>query len=428
MHSQFAACSILKTAAAMQRGFRIFVVNPFHFGLSRSLATVLLLFCLFPSSRVRAEPGFRSMQNHIPSEAARHFQQAKAAEARADWQAAESEYQEALRHAPDWAEAMVNLGIVYNRQSKSDAAVATFARAAEINPQLLGAHLNLAITYFRAKRFREAERPLRRAVAIDPDNLQARGLLVLSLFALEQYEEVIQFGERLLGASATDMATLEVIGRACLKLRRFDEAVRAFEAGAKLKPENAEILMLLGEARDNAGDSEGALREFNRALGVSGSSPPAELHFAVGYVLWKLRHYDEAESAFRRELERDRNHARSTYYLGDIALARGDWKNALPLLERAADAMPQMFDAHYDFGKALLQGGQVARAIDQLQKAVSIDAKSSGAHYQLALAYRQLKRDNEAQREFTLARELNKSERDSLEKKVQGEELKKKPR
>ena len=65
------------------------------------------------------------------------------AEARADWQAAEREYQEALKLAPDWAEALVNLGIVNNRQGKTEEAIAAFTRAGAINPKLLGAQLNL---------------------------------------------------------------------------------------------------------------------------------------------------------------------------------------------------------------------------------------------------------------------------------------------
>lgn len=374
-----------------------------------------------PASRVA------SIQNQIPPEAARHFEEARTAEARADWQAAESEYRKALKVAPDWAEAIVNLGIVYNRQGKTDEAIVAFTRAAEINPQLLGAQLNLAITYFRAKRFREAEMPLRRALAIDPTNNQAGGLLVLSLFALDRYTEVIDLGEKLLRAAPSDAPVLELVGRACLKLRRYDEAVRALESRARLQPASAEIYLLLGEARDNAGDSEGAIREFNRAISASDSSTLPELHFALGYVLWKLRRYDQAEPTFRRELERDQNHARSIYYLGNIAFSRGDWKSALPLLERAAGAMPQDFPARYDFGKALLQAGQIARAVDELLAAIGLNSKNSGAHYQLALAYRHLKREDEAQREFTLARELNKAEREDLEQKVQGEERKKKP-
>jgi len=370
---------------------------------------------------------FPSIRNQIAPEAARHFEDAKKAEARADWQMAEGEYREALKLAPGWAEAMVNLGIVQNRRGKTDEAIAAFTRAAEINPQLLGAHLNLAITYFRARRFPEAEPPLRRALAIDPTNNQAGSLLVLTLFALDRYAEVIDLGEKLLRAVPSDAATLELVGRASMKLRRYDNAVRALETRAKLPPESAEVYMLLGEARDNAGDSEKAIRAFKQAIEASGSSPVAELHFALGYVLWKLRRYDDAEAAFRRELERDRNHGRSIYYLGNIALSRGDQESALPLLERAARAMPEDFAARYDLAKTLLQAGNILRGVDELRRALALNPKSSGAHYQLALAYRQLKKEDEARREFALARELNKAERDDLEQKVQGEERKKKP-
>jgi len=386
---------------------------------------LLLLICVLASALALGGTGYRSQTPSL--DAAKHFQQAKSAEARADWKTSESEYREALRLAPDWAEALVNLGIVYNRQGKTDDALATFNRAAEIDPHLLGAQLNVAITYFRTNRFREAEIPLRRALTIEPENKQALGLLVLTLFALEQYNEVTELGERALKTNANDAATLEVLGRAYLRLRRYADAVRVLEARSRINPESAEILMLLGEARDNAGDSEGAVRDFKKAMVASRSAAPAELHFALGYVLWKLRRYEEAESEFRRELARDPEHARSTYYLGNIALTRGDLKIALAFLEKAAAAMPQSFEAHFDFGKALLREGQVDPATSELQRAITIDAKNSGAHYQLGLAYRKLKRENDAEREFSLAKELNKAERDELEKKVQGEELRKKP-
>src|SRR5262249_37238967 len=153
---------------------------------------LFLLICISPLTQAQGRPEYRSVQAPISSEAASHFQLAKSAEVRADWRTAESEYREALRLAPDWAEAMVNLGIVYNRQGKNDDALAAFTRAAEINPQLVGAQLNIAITHFRTKHFREAEGPLRRALAIEPENRQALELLVLTLFALEQYNEVVE--------------------------------------------------------------------------------------------------------------------------------------------------------------------------------------------------------------------------------------------
>jgi tetratricopeptide (TPR) repeat protein len=291
-------------------------------------------------------------------------------------------------------------------------------RAGTIDPKLLGAQLNLH-TYFRRFRESEAAPP---GSSIDPTNNQAAGCW--RWYVALEFPEVIDPGTAASGAMA---AVLELVARACMKLHRYDKAVSVLESRAKLRPVSAEIYLLLGEARDNAGDSEGAILEFNRAISANDLPILPELHYAVGYVLWKLRRYDQAETEFRRELERDQNHARSIYYLGNIALSRGDWKSALPLLERAAGGMPRDFPARYDFGKALVQAGQISRAVDELLAAIALNSKNSGAHYQLALAYRHLKREGEAQREFTVARELNKSEREDLEQKVQGEERKKKP-
>src|SRR5438128_2115930 len=84
----------------------------------------------------------------ISPEAARYFAEARAAESRADWPVAARNYSKSIELAPDWAEALVNLGVVYNRLGKTDDAIKAFTRATELDPKLPGAHLNLAITYF----------------------------------------------------------------------------------------------------------------------------------------------------------------------------------------------------------------------------------------------------------------------------------------
>src|SRR5262249_30096962 len=285
------------------------------------------------------------------------------AESRSDWQSAESDYLKAIAISPGWAEAMVNLGIVYNRQGKSDQAARAFTRAAEINPQLFGAHLNLAITCFRARRFVEAEAPLRRALAIEPSNDQVSRLLVLTLFALDRHEEAAELAAKVLIQVPDDAALLEVAGRADMKLHRFGDAVRVFEKLSKILTENPETYMLLGEARDNAGDSEAAIGDLRRAIAIGGRTPLAEAHYALGYILWKLRRYSEAEAEFRAELQRDPDHAPSIYYLGNIAFSRKEWPEAIAFLERATRAMPEDFESHYDLGKALLQTGVAERAM-----------------------------------------------------------------
>src|SRR5687767_10461978 len=116
-------------------------------------ATYLLLF-LFSTAPAQSP------------EATTHFAQARAAELRNDWATAETEYQKALALHPRWAEALVNLGVIFNRQNKSAEAIKTFTRATQIKPRMLAAWLNLGVTHFRAAHYDQALAPLRRALKI----------------------------------------------------------------------------------------------------------------------------------------------------------------------------------------------------------------------------------------------------------------------
>src|SRR6266550_3095640 len=125
----------------------------------------------------------------LPSEATRLMAEAQAAEAREDWKEAEESYLGVIRLAPDWAEVLVNLAVVYNREGKTAEAIDVLKGAAQLKPNLVEAHLNLGVTYFKTARYGDAVTSLRRAVAIAPVHVQARELLALALIALENFEE-----------------------------------------------------------------------------------------------------------------------------------------------------------------------------------------------------------------------------------------------
>src|SRR5438552_7235069 len=78
-------------------------------------------------------------------EAALLMAEAQAAEAREDWKAAEQSYLGVIRLAPDWAEVLVNLAAVYNREGKTAEAIDVLKGAAQLKPNLVEAHLNLGV-------------------------------------------------------------------------------------------------------------------------------------------------------------------------------------------------------------------------------------------------------------------------------------------
>lgn len=402
--------------------------------ISRSVSATLLLifFCNVGGVMASANAALHGRQTSedsqkIPAAARSCFAQAREAESRSDWKTAETEYLKAIELSPTWVEAIANLGTVYNRLGRTDDAISMFVRAAQIDPNVFGVQLNLGITYFKLGRYSDAEAPLRKAVSLDPgggqpSSLQASTLLMLALFGQEKYAEVTPIAEKLLSTTPDDALVLETAGRSYFNLHDYKNATRTLQRRLTKKPETAELYLMLGQALDNAGDGESAIAALEQAIALSENAPLPDEHFDLGYILWKQRQFDRAEAEFRKELSRAPDHAPSTYYLGNIALERGDVKNAVSLLESAARAIPEDFAVHYDLGKALLQSGQISDAIEALGTAITLNPKKADAHYQLGLAFKRANRDDDAKREFETARKLNDEERADLERKVQGKD------
>src|SRR5712692_9548237 len=131
----------------------------------KSIKLLILLFLALPNSSLVGQT--ITVQN-VPPEALRLVAEARTAETRGDWKAAEQGYLRAILLDPSWAEILVNLGVVYNREGKTDEAIDILKRAAEIKPGLVEAHLNLGVTYFKSARHRDAATSLRRAISIEP--------------------------------------------------------------------------------------------------------------------------------------------------------------------------------------------------------------------------------------------------------------------
>src|SRR5215213_503996 len=78
---------------------------------------------------------------------------AETAAAQNDWETASNRYWTAAQIAPACVEALVNLGVTYNRLNQTDKAIKAFKDALTKNPQVFAAHLNLGITYFRTGQY-----------------------------------------------------------------------------------------------------------------------------------------------------------------------------------------------------------------------------------------------------------------------------------
>jgi tetratricopeptide (TPR) repeat protein len=145
-------------------------------------------------------------------------------------------------------------------------------------------------------------------------------------------------------------------------------------------------------------------------------------YYQLGYAYWKLHRYADAGKAFERELKFDPPDPYSLYYLGRIAAAQGRHREAIRHFQKAAAISP-ILEVHQRLGSAYLQVGDLARAINNYERAVKLHPARGDAHYQLARAYQRAGREADARRELETTRKLKGEHQEQIRDLMQCERL-----
>ena len=87
-----------------------------------------------------------------------------------DVREAEASFREAIRLAPDFAEAHANLGLLLDQEGMPSEAEHHYLHSITLNPDLGNTHMNLGALLANQKRFEEAEAAYRRALELIPDS------------------------------------------------------------------------------------------------------------------------------------------------------------------------------------------------------------------------------------------------------------------
>jgi tetratricopeptide (TPR) repeat protein len=135
----------------------------------------------------------------------------------------------------------------------------------------------------------------------------------------------------------------------CLRLRRPDEAVAAFEAALPLLPRDAVIRQRLGEVQRDLGRIDAALASLRDAVAVDPGN--ASAWNALGMTLGGSGHLGEAEQAFRAAIERDGSDHRYFFNLGLALVRQGRGREARPYFEKTLQLAPGFTAAREELQK-----------------------------------------------------------------------------
>jgi tetratricopeptide (TPR) repeat protein len=154
------------------------------------------------------------------------------------------------------------------------------------------------------------------------------------------------------------------LGRMDYDLRRYSESIENLEKALGRDPNSARVWDSLGLAWDMQGQMDEARKAFEKAVSLNRAQPlpSAWPPHNFGYLLLRLGEAAAAEDALRESLRYDAKLARTHYYLGRV----------------------------------LEKEGRANEAVQEFKIAVAGDPASADACYSLAMLYRKLHFENQA--------------------------------
>jgi tetratricopeptide (TPR) repeat protein len=157
-----------------------------------------------------------------------------------------------------------------------------------------------------------------------------------------------------------------------------------------------------GMANERTGNYPGAVRAYERGLAVAPEN--VELLNALGFALFQQGKSQESVAALEKALAADPKHlkahnniALASVDLGQFAVAEAHYRESLAIEPQAA--------IHNDLGFVLERQGLTDEAVEQYEKALELDPESASAHYNLGVSLARRSEYAAAERQFRAALE-----------------------
>ncbi len=256
-------------------------------------------------------------------------------------------YREAVRMAPLYAAAHLNLGIGLEALGDIAQACVAFETALRLDPADVFANYNLGRQLFARGAITEAEPLLRRAIQGNPDFADAR--VVLS--------RLLEHNGDLAGAVAELEQTLRIVpdyfgalsnyADLLVKLQRIDEALAVLRRAAAVQPENFET------------------------------------HYKLGHLLFERNRLADSKRHFRAALANEPASMETHASLVNVCLALGDLENAASHAEAALKSRPDWLDLLFDYGLILKRMARTSEAEAAFRRAIALDKRYVRAYQML---------------------------------------------
>ncbi|MHC2626954.1 putative O-linked N-acetylglucosamine transferase (SPINDLY family) [Bradyrhizobium huanghuaihaiense] len=266
--------------------------------------------------------------------------------------------------------------------------------------------LGLALQLHKQGLLPEARNGYRQVLQLEPNQFIALHMLGSLESDAKNYQEAETLLSRAVAVDPKSADAHMSRGVALNKLRRHDEARESYRRALALRPNYALALSNLGNASVTV-DLQQALECYDKALAIDANL--AEAHNGRGWVLCRLRNYDEAIASLNRALSIKPDYASA---LANRAIALQEllqFDDAMADCNQAIALAPDEMNGWLGRANVWLQIQQIAEALHDSEKAIALDPDAAQAHLVQGVCLSTLGRVDEALASYDRALEIEPS-------------------
>ncbi len=308
-------------------------------------------------------------------------------------------YGRAIQLDPSNAVAYVGKGNCLRKLKNCWAALFFYERAIELDPNNVSAYNGKCYAYINLEDYATALLVHEEAIKLDPQSAAAYNGKGQVLRLRGHYEQALQAFEEAIGL-ATDADNIAAYhynkGLVLCDLRRYDEALDAYDLAIQIDPEHgkyrAEMSSMSKEERDKKiykycdngkklstlNRYEEALQAFEKALRIDSQYTPG--HVDRANALLKLEHYEEALQAFEKALQLHATHAFAYVGKGNALLKLKYYEQALESYEKALQLNSKLVQAYAGKGHTLFELQDSMDALNAYRTAIELNTSDADCY------------------------------------------------
>ena len=314
-----------------------------------------------------------------------------------DYKAALVAAQGAVAALPEDFDLLGKLGQVLLANGDTNQAQTTFQKMVSVQPRSIPGLLGLADAQLAAKDDEAAVRTVRKALDLAPDSLPVQRAFIMLAARQKRYEEALPVARRMQASRSNDSLGWLLEGEVALAQQKWDAAATAFrtangkanpglsparlhfallsakkqadadrmaDAWLKDHPQDLPFLQYLGDSALNNGDYPAAEKRYRDLLLVQAEQP-----VALNNIAWLLMQQGKpgALGFAERAVKAAPEQAPLIDTLAQALAAEKRWPEAIEQQRKALDLAPEANAFRLNLARYLLQSGDKAGALVELQ-------------------------------------------------------------